>query len=126
MALEKLDKSEWHPFFDAASRSLLGMRAEIEVASLDIGDQIEAEWLPLLGIVYDPKDDLIEVALEGSVDHIINHPREVWVDIGTGGLLSMEVVRGDDVREIIRLREPLTLPPPAERQKGSAGEDQKR
>ena len=38
---------------------------EIEIASLSICDQIEAEWLPLLGIVYDPKDDIIEVALEG-------------------------------------------------------------
>ena len=126
MALAKLEKSEWHQFFDTASKSLLGMRAEIEVSSLSIGDQIEAEWLPLLGIVYDPKDDLIEVALEGSVDHIINHPRDVWVDIGTGGLVSMEIIRGDDVREIIRLREPLTLPRPAEREKASTGEEQKR
>jgi len=126
MALAKLDKSEWHQFFDTASKSLLGMRAEIEVSSLSIGDQIQAEWLPLLGIVYDPKGDLIEVALEGSVDHIINRPREVWVDIGTGGLVSMEITRGDDVREIIRLREPLTLPRPAEREKASTGEEQKR
>ena len=39
-------------------------RAEIEVASLDLGDQIEAEWLPLLGITYDDKDDVLEIALE--------------------------------------------------------------
>jgi Family of unknown function (DUF5335) len=42
-------------------------RAEIEVASLALGDQVEAEWLPLLGIAYDPKDDLVQVALEARI-----------------------------------------------------------
>jgi hypothetical protein len=35
------------------SQGLVGAQAEIEVASLDLGDQIEAEWLPLLGITYE-------------------------------------------------------------------------
>jgi Family of unknown function (DUF5335) len=61
------------------SKALVGKRAEIEIASLQLDDEIEAEWLPLIGITYDPKDDIIEVALEG-VDHVINKPREVWVD----------------------------------------------
>ncbi len=38
--------------------------AEIEVASLELGNQIEAEWLPLIGLVYDHKDNSVEVALE--------------------------------------------------------------
>ncbi len=50
----------------------------MEVASLKLGDRIEAEWLPLLGISYDPKNDLIDIALEG-VDHMIHHPREIYV-----------------------------------------------
>ncbi|MDB5407495.1 MAG: uncharacterized protein JWL84_2407 [Rhodospirillales bacterium] len=72
MAVRKLEKSEWRPFFDTLSKSLVGKRAEIEVASLDLGDQIEAEFLPLLGIVFDNKDDTIEVALDG-VDHLISN-----------------------------------------------------
>jgi hypothetical protein len=60
------------------SKVLEGERGEIEVASLSMGDQIEAELLPILGIVYDPKDDLIEVALDG-LDHLIPHPaRSMW------------------------------------------------
>jgi hypothetical protein len=42
--------------------------AEIEVASLDLGDQIQAEWLPLIGITYDPNDDVVEVALDRQVE----------------------------------------------------------
>jgi Family of unknown function (DUF5335) len=39
----KLDKREWRPFLDGLSRLLEAKVAEIEVASLSFGDQIEAE-----------------------------------------------------------------------------------
>ena len=109
MAVQKIDKSEWCGFFDWLSKGLIGARAEIEVASLDIGDQIKAEWLPLLGITYDHKDDIIEVALEG-LDHLIEHPREVWVDPNAGEPISFDVIDGQGVSQIIKLREPLMLP----------------
>lgn len=112
MAIAKLEKNAWHPYFDHVSKVLDGKRVEVEVASLKLGDQIEAEWLPLIGIVYDPKDDLIEVALEG-LDHMIYHPREVFVDQEAVLLQSMEVVDSDDVRQIIKLRDPVMLPPPS-------------
>jgi hypothetical protein len=112
MATLKLDKEAWHPYFDNISKILEGKRAEIEIASLKIGDQIEAEWLPLIGITYDQKDDLIEIALEG-LDHLIYKPREVYVDQEAVELVSMEVIDADDFHQIIRLRDPLMLPPPA-------------
>jgi len=116
MALKKLDKTEWQGLFDHLSRILTGKRAEIEAASLDLGDQIEAEWLPFLGIAYDPKDDLIEVVLESpnreNIDHLITHPREVYVDIGGVGFRSMAVIDGDGTMQIITLRDPMMLPPP--------------
>jgi hypothetical protein len=110
MATEKLEKATWQKTFDQMSKSLLvGKQVEIEVIGLDIGDQIEQEWIQLLGISYDPKDDLIQILVEG-LDHLIRKPREVWIDHGATGLASMEVVDADDVRQIIRLREPLMLP----------------
>jgi hypothetical protein len=109
MAAQKIDKREWQTFFDMLSKGLVGARAEIEVASLSLGDQIEAEWLPLLGITYDPKDDVLEIALQG-VDHLINKPQEVWADTGGDALLNFEVI--DGVSQIIKLREPLMLPAP--------------
>jgi hypothetical protein len=112
MTVRKLDNTQWRPFFDGFSKLLEGKRAEIEVASLSLGDQVEAEWLPLIGIAYDPKDDLVEVALEG-LDHLIHHPREIYVDDDVGGLVAIEVVTTDDEREILKLRDPLMLPAPA-------------
>jgi hypothetical protein len=113
MAAQKIEKSKWQAFFDRLSRGLVGMRAEIEVASLALGDQIEAEWLPLLGITYDSKNDLLEIALEG-LDHLIKHPKEVWADAGIGALLNFEVIDGEGVSQIIQLREPLMLPAPGQ------------
>ena len=52
MATRELEKTEWRPFFDRVSRGLIGNRAEILIAAPNLGDQIEAEWLPLLGITY--------------------------------------------------------------------------
>jgi hypothetical protein len=110
MATVKLDKGAWHAYFDRITKLVVGKQAEIEVASLNIGDQIEAEWVPLLGITYDPKNDLVEVLLEG-LDHLIRNPRDIYVDQDPSGLLtSMEVIDTDDVRQIIRLRDPFMLP----------------
>jgi hypothetical protein len=111
VALVKLDKSRWHGFFDRISKVLIGKRAEIEVASLDLGDQVEATWLPLLGFVYEPKTELLEIALE-DVDHLIRKPREIFVDEVPLGLASLEVVDAEGRKHIVRLREPLMLPPP--------------
>jgi len=109
MATVKLDKGTWQTYFDRVSKLVVGKQAEIEVASLNIGDQIEAEWLPLLGVSYDPKNDLVEVLVEG-LDHLIHNPREVYVDQGPTGMTSMLVVDDADVRQIIRLRDPIMLP----------------
>lgn len=111
MSIAKLEKETWHPYFDALSKALAGKRAEVAVDSLQLGHQVAADWLPMYGIVYDPKNDLVEVVLEG-LDHMIRHPQEVYIDIDAAGLNSVEVIDEDDVRQIISLRDPLMLPQP--------------
>jgi hypothetical protein len=112
MTIRKLDKKEWRPFLDGISKVLEGEQAEIEVVSLALGDQIEAKWLPFLGITYDPKDDVVEIGLEG-VDHLIEHPREIYVDDNVNGIVSLEIVDAEGARQILKLKEPLALPAPA-------------
>lgn len=107
--LRQLPQSEWRAFFDRMSKALLGKWAEIEVASLDLGDQILAEWVPLLGITYDSRDDVLDVALDRS-NHLIQHPREIVVDGTPDRLTSVAVVDQDGARQIVRLKEPLMLP----------------
>jgi hypothetical protein len=111
MTTRKLDKKEWHTFFDGVTRMLEGKQAEIEVASLHLGDQVAATWLPLIGITYDPEDDIVEVALEG-LDHLIAKPREIYVEGGNEAIAAVEIVDADDVRQIVKLRDPVMLPAP--------------
>jgi len=92
------------------SQALLGKLAEIEVASMDLGDNIVAEWVPMIGITYDSRDDLLDVALDRA-NHLIRHPKEIVVEEDENGLKSVAVLDGEDTRQIVNLRTPLTLPP---------------
>jgi hypothetical protein len=107
--LRNIPKSEWRTFFDRMSKALLGKWAEIEVAQLDLGDQIVAEWIPLLGVTYDSKDELLDVALD-RLDHLIYRPKEIIVDESPEGLTSVAVVDGDDARQVVNFKTPLMLP----------------
>lgn len=111
MGVQRLVRADWQSYCERISRGIdSGQRAELEVVSLDLGDHLETSWVPIMGLVYEPKTDLLEVALEG-VDHLITHPREVLVETSKRGIVSVEIVADDDVRRIVRLLEPLSLPP---------------
>jgi hypothetical protein len=104
MTVSKIEKPAWRDYFNEISKTLVGQDAEIEVNSLTAGQQMESKWASFLGIVYEPKSDMIEIVLDG-LDHMIHHPREVYADNDAEHLTSLEVVDQDDVRQIIRLRE---------------------
>ena len=89
VTVRKLEKPDWRPYFDHLSKVLVGCQVEIDVTSLALVDQVQAKWLPLFGIVYDPKDDLVEVALEG-LDHLIRKPRDISIEEGNGLLAGVE------------------------------------
>ncbi len=106
---QALDKARWEAYFDHVSK-ILGMRlAEIEVVGLGIGDQIEADWVPMTGITYDPKDDLVEIVLEG-VDHLVRHPSEILVEEGASGIEWLAITDASGNRQIVRFKVPLALP----------------
>jgi hypothetical protein len=112
--VNRLEKAQWQAYFDGMAQALLGKRAEIEIDSLMLGHQIEAEWLPLLGISYDPKDDIIDIALEG-VDHRIQKPQEIFLEGEGLELSSLEIVDAEGVHQIVVLRDALLLPAQASR-----------
>jgi len=106
--LQAVPQSEWRPFFDRMSMALLGKWAEIEVVTLDLGDQIIADWVPLLGISYDSNDDVLDVALDRA-NHSIQRPRQIVVEETTDGLASVAVIDESGARQVVRLKEPLKL-----------------
>jgi len=107
--LMNVTKAEWREFFDRFSSVLSGKQAQVEVASLDLGDQIVAEWIPLQGITYDTADDLLDVSLD-HLTHMIRHPRDIIIEEGPGGISSVAVALRDGSRQVIRLKQPVMLP----------------
>jgi hypothetical protein len=93
------------------SRGFLGKQVEIEVASLQFGFQLEARRLPLLGMSYDPRSDILQL-LVGELDHLIRAPRELYVDEAPLGIVCLQIVDAEGVRQIVTLSDPLMLPAP--------------
>jgi len=114
MINRKVEKPEWKQFFDFLSKQAEGTRAEIEVASLKLGDQIEAAWLPVIGLVYDHKDNFVEIALEASkrdiVDHIIQEPREIYFAEEGRQFMGLDVIDSEGAHHIVKLKDSLMLP----------------
>jgi len=111
MAVQMIEKSKWGAVLAGISRALIGKRAEIEIASLDLGDQIVAERLPLVAISYDRKDDVISINLE-KLDHLIRAPRELYIDYDLAGIVCLEIVDGEGASRILTLSDPLALRDP--------------
>ena len=112
MGLHKFDRSQWIEVCAAVSVRLLGKRAEIEVVSPVDGILIEAQWLPVIGIAYDPAGDALKIMLDG-VDHFVFQPKEMYLDFGLGGVQSLGILDMENAWQIVVLRDPLMLPRPA-------------
>ncbi len=112
MALLRIKQRMWYEFCNGVTRQLVGKRAEIEIASLDLGVQMMSRCLPLLGLVYDGKRDFLEISIDG-LDHLVLKPREVYAEYGPRGLQSVGVLDSDGAWQILLLRDPLCLPAPS-------------
>ncbi len=109
MAVTKqLPRAQWKEYFDNFTKAFLEdlnpEDAVVEIVDPKLGDQFESSHARVLGVTYDPKDNVFEVALEG-VDHLIYQPKEIWVVEEDNGFVStIEVVRDDGTKEVIRLQ----------------------
>ena len=115
MAVRRLLKAEWSTYCDRVSQYLETRRAELEVVGLDLGDHIEARWLPVFGVVYEPDADVFEIALEGL---------DVFVEETTRGVVAIEVITADSCRQIVKLSEPVPLPTATPFRRREAGRSQ--
>lgn len=108
MTTRTLNRTDWQSYFDRMGNTLEGKLTSVEITSTQLGDQWAVRRLPLSGITYDPKDDLIELDMRG-VDHLVRHPQAVTVEENAGGISSMEIVADGGIREIVTFYDPLML-----------------
>lgn len=109
-----IQRDHWAPFLELFSRMLTGQNVELEIAGLDVGDQIEIEWTSFDGLSYSPREDKIYLHTPDET-HDIEGPREMIAFADTDGSWSMLTVQDSNGQvQIIRFREPLMLMPPEE------------
>lgn len=110
MSMHRIEKSQWGGFCRHLSVELPTKRATIEVASEDLGVQMEAHWVPVTGVIYDADDEALEFILD-DLDHLVFHPVEVYAEYGIGGVESLAIIE-HDAMQIVTLRVPMMLPSP--------------
>src|SRR5262245_31222496 len=105
----QLSKSQTRLLFEHVSKELVQKSAEVQVAPLRLGDQIDGKWLPLLGLSYDTSKDAMIIVREG-VDITIPNPREVHFDGTDGQFDALDIRDQEGVQHVVRLKEPMKLP----------------
>jgi hypothetical protein len=106
---QTLNKAEMRELFDCLTRQLANEGAEVEVESLRLPQRIDAQWLPLLGLSYDPICDVIAIVLAG-IDITIARPREIYLDGAHNEWTALDIVDAEGVQHIVQLKDPLVLP----------------
>jgi hypothetical protein len=111
MLTREIPREEWIKFFDDFSKRHQGWVVIVEVLSPEIGDQGEADGLPLVGISAGVKDgeNRIEIMIGGKPEahltRIIDSPKHVWVkQPEEGAHEAVEVESDDGTTTILRFR----------------------
>jgi hypothetical protein len=111
---KKLEPNQMQAYFDSFTKHFLRHEAtnlaDIEVTSLDLGDQFEAEGVQLNGVTYDPERNELDIMLIAG-DHRVLRPSEVWVvEQPDGFVQAIEVVLADGPTEIINVKRTALQP----------------
>ena len=91
------NRDAWVEQLDRLTKDRAGQYVTIEVLDRTYGDGTEVERLPFAYASYDPKDDVVIIAVGGSsskypvvLRHMVWHPTEVDVDTASGALKVVE------------------------------------
>lgn len=108
MGTREITREQWSGFFDDFSKKHEGWIVTLEVIGADIGDQEEANGLPLVGISADLKDreNRLEIITGGlpneDVTRFVNTPKRVWVrEAKIPGDEAVEIESEDGTRTLL-------------------------
>ena len=108
MQTRDIPREQWVRFFDDFSKNHEGWIVTLEVLGADIGDQEEANNLPLVGISADVKarENRVEIIIGGRPDvdvtRFIERPKHIWVkEPRVPGDEAMEIESEDGIKTIL-------------------------
>ena len=103
-----LEKDEWADELIKLWRLMDGEDIMIEVEALKLGDQVEAEFMPLKGLSYDHKDDVVQVWV-GPLEHMISKPVKIELAVEKDRLLAIDITDADGEQHLIKPQEAIML-----------------
>ncbi len=69
----------------------------------------EVEWLPLLGVSYDSKDDVVSILFE-KLDHIVEDPQQIAVEKDNDSIKRIEITSGQDAaKNVLKFKVPVKV-----------------
>jgi len=109
MSATTAERSEWTTLTDRLSADHVGHDVTIEVLDADGGDNPMVERLPFDSITYDPRDDVLVVAVGGRAPrypvvlrHLIHHPQEILFDLTHQGA-ALKITDSDGTATLVSL-----------------------
>jgi hypothetical protein len=106
MIAREIPAEEWSRSLDSFSRDHVGWSATLEVMGDDIGDQMEADALPLAGVSADAERRTVWVALAKSADdhitHSIDHVSHLRIVDGESEP-AIQIEAADGAKTLLRL-----------------------
>ncbi len=105
-----LKKEDFKHYLDNFNKILPAEEVELEVAGLNIGDELSTDWTIMNSISYDPKSDEIIVDMSDNYQHTIHNPVELVIEEDDQGIHSFTVKCSHGHLHIIKFRTVLALP----------------
>jgi hypothetical protein len=103
-----LNRSEWKNALDQLTADYGGHYVAIELLDPSVGHQYEAQRLPFSYINYDPKDDVVIVAVGGNsprhpvvLRHMVWHPVEVDLAVEVVPEPAVRIVEADGTATLV-------------------------
>lgn len=114
MSTQNILKANWKSYLDDYSKHILSEVVELDVESLELGDQIEAEWTRLKGLSYDPKNDTLYIFTD-AIRHFIAHPKNIWIVEDAGKISTIQIEDAAEVKHLINVRSAASIKAHADR-----------
>jgi hypothetical protein len=109
----ELPRPQWQARLDELTQQYQGHGVAIGLLDQEFGDEAEVEMLPLAFLEFDPKDDVVIVAVGGRdgryplvLRHIVEHPQGILADSVGHDRVALDIVDGDGNHTIVTIHAP--------------------
>ena len=114
---EEIPRETWQTTLEALTVQREGDSATIEVADLELGDQLEAEQIPFSYVEYDPHDDAVSIGVGGldgrypvMLRHVVDHPQNIFIHTSEAGSATIDIRSPDGTTTLVTLSALPELP----------------